>query len=190
MSRRLLVGVFGHEKDILGATKAAREAGYRIEDVYTPYAVHGMDAAQGLRKSRLPWICLGLGLAGAAAKLWYQVWTSATSWPVNVGGKPLRSIPAFVPVTFEMMVLFAGVGTVLAFFLISRLWPGKKPNIRYERVTDDRFALVLEQTDAAFDVGEVRRMFERYNLISIEEQVEGSVQLIPRKEKVGWVEAQ
>jgi hypothetical protein len=190
MSKHLVVSTFKTAQDLLGATAAARERGYAIVDAYTPYAVHGLDEAMGLKRSKLPWVCFGLGLAGAAAKLWYQVWTSATSWPVNVGGKPLRSVPAFVPVTFEMMVLFAGVGTVLAFFLISRLWPGKKAKVLYERVTDDRFALVLEETDAAFDVGEVRRMFEQHNLVSLEEQVEGSVQLIPRKEKVGWAEVQ
>jgi hypothetical protein len=188
MSRRSLGSVFGHEKDILGATKAAREHGYKIEDVYTPYAVHGMDAAQGLKKSKLPYVCLGLGLAGAAAKLWYQLWTSATSWPVNVGGKPLKSVPAFVPVTFEIMVLFAGVGTVIALLLVSRLWFGKKPKVLYDRVTDDRFVLVLEETDATFDVNDVRRIFHRYNLISMEERVEGSVRLVSQKEKVEWAE--
>lgn len=188
MSRRLLVSVFGHEKDILGATRAARESGYKIEDVYTPYAVHGMDDAQGLKKSALPYVCLGLGLAGAAAKLWYQLWTSATSWPVNVGGKPLKSVPAFVPVTFEIMVLFAGVGTVIALFLVSRLWFGRKPKVLYDGVTDDRFVLVLEETDATFDVNEVRTMFRRYNLISMEERAEGAVRLVPQREKVAWAE--
>lgn len=188
MNRRLLVSVFGHEKDILGATNAARGRGYKIEDVYTPYAVHGMDEAQGLKESKLPWVCLGLGLTGAMAKLWYQLWTSATSWPVNVGGKPLKSVPAFVPVTFEIMVLFAGVGTVIALLIASRLWFGKKPKVLYDGATNDRFVLVLEETDATFDVDEVRRLFEQYHLISMEERVEGSVRLIPQKETVAWAE--
>lgn len=173
MSARYLVSVFGNEKDILAATREAREQGYKIVDVYTPFAVHGLDDAMGVKPSKLPWLCFGLGLAGAVAKLWYQIWTSATSWPVNVGGKPLSSVPAFVPVTFEIMVLFAGVGTVLAFFAVSRLRPGKKPPVLYEGVTNDRFVLVLEQTDAAFDVDRVRSMFKHYNLIHLEERVDG-----------------
>jgi hypothetical protein len=189
MSRRLLVSMFGREEDILAATKAAREGGYTIDDIYTPYAVHGLDDAQGLRKSRLPWICFGLGLSGAAAKLWYQVWTSATSWPVNVGGKPLRSVPAFVPVTFEIMVLFAGIGTVIALLLVSRLWLGKKPKVLYDRVTDDRFVLVLEETDATFDLEKVRRLFEHYHVISMEERVEGSLRRAPVKRKAQWAGA-
>ncbi len=172
MSKRLLISAFEQDKDILGATKTARESGYKIVDVFTPYAVHGLDTAQGLKPSRLPWLTFVLGISGAIAKLWYQIWISATSWPVNVGGKPLKSIPAFVPVTFEIMVLFAGVGTVLAFILISKLRPGKKPNVLFERVTDNRFYLVLEETDAAFDVNSIRKMFEQFNVVHIEERVE------------------
>lgn len=175
MSARYLVGVFGDEHDIVNATREARNEGYTIVDVYTPFAVHGLDDAMGVKPSKLPWLCLLLGLTGAVVKLWYQIWTSATSWPVNVGGKPLSSVPAFVPVTFEIMVLFAGVGTVLAFFIVSRLRPGKKPPVLYNGVTNDRFVLVLEETDAAFDVERVRRMFKRHNLIHLEERVDGSV---------------
>jgi len=172
MSRRLLINYFAHERDILSATRTAREQGYEIVDVYTPYAVHGMDEAVGQKPTRLPWICFLLGLCGAAAKLWYQIWTSATSWPVNVGGKPLRSVPAFVPVTFEMMVLFAGVGTVLTFFFLSRFRPGKKPSVLYDKTTNDTFALVLVQNNAAFDVSNVKTMFAPYHLVRTEEQIE------------------
>lgn len=171
MSSRVLISVFTEESDILGATRAASQRGYAIVDVFTPYAVHGLDAAQGLKKSRLPWICFGLGLAGAAAKLGFQIWTSATSWALNVGGKPFKSVPAFVPVTFEMMVLFAGVGTVVALLIRSKLRPGKKPPVLYPGATDDRFVLVLEETDAAFDIADVRRLFEPFHVIEMREEI-------------------
>ncbi len=124
------------------------------------------------------------GLAGAIGGYLLQYYTSVVDYPLNVGGRPLNSLPAFVPVTFEIMVLFAGVGTVLAFFLVSRLWFGRKPRVLYEGVTDDRFVLVLEETDAAFDVEAVRALFERYHLVAMEERVEDSGRLVPRKEKV------
>ena len=126
MNRRFFLSAHETEEDILGVVREVRARGYEIHDVYTPYAVHGLDEAMGLRPSRLPYVCLGMALFGAAAKLWFQIWTSAQSWPVNVGGKPLESVPAFVPVTFEVTVLFAGLGTVAAFFLRSKLRPGKK----------------------------------------------------------------
>lgn len=172
MSRRLLSAWFGGERDILAATRATREAGYQILDVYTPYAVHGLDNAAGLRPSRLPWVCFALGLTGAVAKLWYQIWTSATSWALNVGGKPFKSVPAFVPVTFEMMVLFAAVGTVVAFFIVSGLRPGRKPRHVYDRTTNDLFALVLVQHDAGFDIAAVRDLLSRHNLVRLEERIE------------------
>ena len=172
MSRRLLVSVFGTEQDILGATKSAREKGYDIVDVYTPFAVHGLDTAMAVTPTRLAYVCFVMGLIGAIAKLGFQIWTSAWDWPVNVGGKPLMSIPAFVPVTFEVTVLFAGVGTVLAFLLRSKLFPGKKPKAVYVRATNDRFVLVLAENDASFDVGKVREMFKPYSLLQMEERIE------------------
>ena len=184
MSKRVLINIFEHENDIIGATDAARSQGYKILDVFTPYPVHGLDGAQGLKPSKLPWICLGLGLTGAAAKLWYQIWTSATSWPVNVGGKPLMSVPAFVPVTFEVMVLFAGIGTVLAFLFVSKLRPGKTPTFVFDRVTDDKFYLVLEETDAAFEVQKIRMMFERFHVIDMEERVQTDHGRLMKAEKV------
>ena len=172
MSRRMLVAVFDHEDDVVEATEAARAQGLTIVDVYTPYAVHGMDEAMGLKPSKLPWVCFALGLVGAVFKVWFEYWTTAIDWPVNVGGKPWNSLPAFVPVTFEVMVLFAGMSTVLAFFLITRLRPGRAAAVPHARVTNDRFVLVLEETDAAFDADAVRALFKRHHALAVEERVE------------------
>jgi len=172
MSRRLFVAYFKGEQDILGATRAARSAGHEILDVYTPYAVHGLDKAMGLKPSRLPWVCLVFGLLGATAKLWFQIWTSAFNWPVNIGGKPLASIPAFVPVTFEITVLFAGLGTVGAFLLVSRLRPGRKPPVSYDRATNDRFVLVLVEGDASFDLQKTIELCKEHGCLNVEERLE------------------
>lgn len=172
MSRRLLMGVFEREEDILNATRVSRTMGYTLVDAYTPYAVHGLDEAMGLAPSRLPWVCFALGLAGAALKVWFEFWTTSVNWPVNVGGKPWNSLPAFVPITFEVMVLAAGVSTVIAFLAVARLLPGRKPKTPRARVTDDQFVLVLEETDAAFDAARVRRLLENFNAVRVEERVE------------------
>ncbi len=170
MARRTMIGVFSREEDILTATDAARRDGLTILDVYTPYAVHGLDQAMALQPSRLPWVCFLLGLLGAVLKVWFEYWTTAVSWPINVGGKPWNSLPAFVPVTFEVMVLFAGVSTVFAFLLVAKLRPWRKAAVIHPRVTDDRFVLLLEQTDASFDVGRVRRLLERHHAVEVEER--------------------
>ncbi len=172
MSGRVLLSFFDHEDDVLGATRALRQAGYRIADVYAPYAVHGLDKAMGLVPSKLPWVCFLLGLIGAALKVWFEFWTTAQDWPINVGGKPWNSLPAFVPVTFEVMVLFAGVSTVIAFFMVSRLWPGKRVVLADPAVTDNHFILVIEQSDAAFDPAKVRELLRNFHVLRLEERVE------------------
>jgi hypothetical protein len=127
----------------------------------------------GLAPSRLPWVCFLLGLLGAGSKVWFEYWTTASDWPVNVGGKPWNSLPAFVPITFEVMVLFAGISTVVAFLLVSRLRPWRQAQVLLPGVTNDRFALVLEQSDAAFDTAQVRALFESHRAVHIEEREEG-----------------
>lgn len=169
---RFFVGTFEREEDILAATRASRESGLKIVDVYTPYAVHGMDKAMQLGHSRLPVVCFLLGLFGAAAKVWFEFWTTGSAWPINVGGKPWNSLPAFVPVTFEVMVLFAGVSTVIAFLLVCRLMPGKRPKLVDRAVTDNRFVLVLEETDAVFDPEKVQRLFAGFHALQTQERLQ------------------
>jgi molybdopterin-containing oxidoreductase family membrane subunit len=144
-----LIAVFDREDDLLQATAAARKEGLNIVDAFAPHAVHGLDRAMGLRSSRLPWVCFVLGLLGAASILLFQYWTTAISWPLNVGGKPWNSLPAFIPVTFEVMVLCAGVGTVVAFIWSSGLRPGRRSALSDLRVTNDRFALAIGMTAAS-----------------------------------------
>ncbi len=172
MGRRLFVGSFATEEDILGATRAAREKGLRILDVYTPYAVHGLDGAMGLRKSLLPWACFGSGLFGLVFALWFQFWTMAQDWPVDVGGKPWNSLPAYVPVTFELMVLLAGLGVVLAFIVRCGLFPGKQATLPAPGLTDNRFVLVLDAAAASFDASVVGQLCHEFHAIGAEEREE------------------
>ncbi len=170
--RRFLLAVFTSEDEILAATTDARDRGLTIADVYTPYAVHGLDKAMDLRPSRLPWVCFALGLAGASFKVWFEFWTSASDWPINIGGKPWNSLPAFFPVTFEVMVLFAALSTVAAFLLGRGLLPGRRAKLASPGVTDDEFALVIEETDASFCVDEVTARFRVMGATYIEERIE------------------
>ncbi len=142
MSQRF-IAVFDCEEDLLAAVKAYRQLGLEVEDAFTPYAVHGLDEVAGVRRSRLGRVVALLGLSGAALALWFQHWVSAVDWPLVIGGKPLSSIPAFIPVTFEVGVLAAGIGSLIAFFIVNRLYPGKRPVLEASGITDDRFVLVL-----------------------------------------------
>lgn len=172
MSRRVLVASFGSEDDLLGATRAVRAAGLHVVDAYTPYPVHGLPEAMGLRRSWLPVLCFVAAVIGAALKLWFEYWTATVDWPVNVGGKPWNSLPAFIPVTFEVMVLFAGLGTVAAFLAIARLRPGRRPALAAPGITDDRFVLALEERDATFDADAVAALLRPHRALAVEERLE------------------
>jgi hypothetical protein len=172
---RNLMGVFTREEEILKVTRACREHGYEIVDVYAPYAVHGLDREMGLRPSRITWVCFALGLTGAALMLWFQIWASAIDWALNVGGKPLVSIPAFIPVTFETAVLMAGVGTVGVLLLRSRLFPWAKLNLPHPKVTDDHFVLAIRQTDADLDPGMAESIMREHGAIEVREDTGGGM---------------
>ena len=171
MSDRILLATFEHEDDLLAAIVAVRSQGWCIADAFTPYAVHGMDRAMGLRPSRLSWVCFVCGMLGALGMLWFQHWSASVDWALNVGGKPWNSLPSDVPVAFEAAVLLAGFGSVFALFAVSRLYPGKRQRSVCPRVTDDRFVLAIEESDAAFDANIVRQLLEQFHVVAIEERL-------------------
>jgi hypothetical protein len=170
MSARVLVSVFEREDDILHAARAARKEGLDVVDVFTPYAVHGMDRAMGLPASRLPWVCFVLALFGAVSMAVFQYWASAVDWPINVGGKPWHSWPAFAPVIFEVAVLCGGVGTVLFFIVWTGLVPGRQSPVSDLRVTDDRFALVIRPGGPGVDRPSIEALLARFHPVNIEER--------------------
>jgi hypothetical protein len=144
--QRSLAGVlafFDSPAGLVEATKKVREANYERWDVFTPYPIHGLDTAQGLKRSPIPYVTFIAGLTGCSLAFLFQYWTSAVDWPINVGGKPYNSWPAFVPIMFELTVLFAGLCTVGAMFAFNGL-----PNIRRKifdpALTRDRYAIVIE----------------------------------------------
>jgi len=172
MTGSLHVGFFEDDRDLLDAVRECRERGIPIVDVVSPFPVHGLDAALGIRPSRLPWVTLIAGAVGLAIGTWAQYWTSAVSWPLNIGGKPFDSLPAFVPVMFEMTVLFAGLATAGALFLRSRIWPGRRTVPGLERTSDDQHALILAQEDAAFREQDFTEVLLRHGAVETRHETE------------------
>lgn len=155
-----LVGLFKDPYHLLRAARAFRKKGFHGCDALTPYPVHGLEEALGIRRSWIPWVTLVFGLAGCFGGLWLQVWTSAVDWPLNVGGKPMLSIPAFIPVTFECTVLLGGLATAAALFLICRL-PAFHPRILDREITNDVFALYVPAKTENFREEEIQRALEK-----------------------------
>src|ERR1700728_3050362 len=114
-----VMAVFKDERTLLKAAKSTREKFNFVHyDAFTPYPVHGIDEAMGIKRSWLPWVTFFAGITGTVSALALEIWTSAIDWPINIGGKPFVSLPAFIPITFELTVLFGGLATVGALFYV------------------------------------------------------------------------
>jgi hypothetical protein len=156
--KQFLVATFLDEQALREAVVQMRAHGYRIYDAYTPYPVHGLDELMGLRRSRLPFVSFAGGVLGLVSALGFQFYAAVFDWPLNVGGKPANSTLAFIPITFELTVLCAGLATAAALLLRCGLLPGMRPLLFAPGVTEDTFALVLRRREATFDAGEARRL--------------------------------
>jgi hypothetical protein len=143
-----VLGFFENPEAILSATAKVKAANYKHFDVFSPYPIHGLDHAQGLKRSPIPYVTFIAGLTGFLLAFSLEYWTSAVDWPINVGGKPYNSWPAFVPVMFELTVLFAGLCTVGAMFAFNGL-PNMKRKAFDPSLTNNRFAIVIENPPGA-----------------------------------------
>ena len=145
--KKFVVGCFDDEAVLFPAVKKMRNAGYKIQDVYTPFAVHGLDHALGMRETSLHTAGFIYGITGTTTALSCMSWIFTKDWPLNIGGKPNLPLPAFIPITFELTVLFAAVGMVLTFCYLCQLAPFVRKHHFHPRATDDYFVMVIECTE-------------------------------------------
>ena|SRR5919109_1793647 len=159
-----LMAEFENPQDLVVAARQARAAGYRKMDAYTPFPVEGLSEALELGSTRVPTIVLIGGLLGAALGYSMQYYLMAVDYPVNVGGRPLHSWPAFIPVTFELTVLLAGLAAVIGMLALNGLPMPYHPVFNVQRfalASRDRFFLCIEASDPQFDREETRRFLDR-----------------------------
>ncbi len=155
MSRApVLMAEFASGDALLDGARALRGNGLRDLDAFTPYEVHGLQETLGVPRSRLTWLALLGGLTGAGAAYFLQWWINVVDYPLNIGGRPYYSAPAFIPITFEMGVLFASTAALLSALLLGglpRLWHPVFEVEGFERATIDRFWLAIEANEAGLD---------------------------------------
>jgi hypothetical protein len=157
--------------ELVAAAVAFRDAGYTEWDTHSPFPVHGMERAMGMRPSRVPIFVLVLGLAGAAAGMLLQWWTSTVDYPMVVSGKPYFSWPAFVPIMFECGVLGGALGAVGGLLFETRLPRHHHPLFfapGFERASDDRFFLSVASSDPRFDAGATERLLRELGAARVE----------------------
>lgn len=169
MVNKFFIGIFDDESRVVAAVKTLRERGVPIHDVYTPYAIHGLDDAMGIKRSRLPIVCFFAGVLGLLFAVLFQSWVFMSSWPLNFGGKPFFALPAFVPVSFEVTVLVGGLTTVAAFFIRSKLYPGACPVKMDDGITDDKFVVAIAKNDASLDEAKVGGLMLELGAVSVRE---------------------
>ena len=144
--KNVIYGLYDDETDLLQAVRAAKEKHMDILDVLSPFPVHGLDPLLGLSESRLHVAGFFFGLTGCLLGFLFMTWTLGFDWQVIYGGKPHWPVPSFIPITFELTVLFSSVGMVVTFYTICGMGPGVDNPILDNRITDDKFCI-------AFDAG-------------------------------------
>jgi hypothetical protein len=144
--KKFVVGCFEEESKLFSAVKNVRKNGYKIQDVYTPFPIHGLDKAMGLRDTSLHTAGFIYAITGTTTALSFISWVFTKDWPLNIGGKPHFSLPAWIPIMFELTVLFSAVGMVLTFCYICQMAPFVKKHHFHLRATDDLFVMVVECT--------------------------------------------
>jgi hypothetical protein len=157
---------FEDPNDLVAATRGARNEGYRKMDAYSPLPIEELHEALGMPHTRLPLIVLIGGLVGCIGGYGLQYWAAAVAYPLNVGGKPLHSWPAFIPVTFECTILVAALAAVFGMLALNGLPQPYHPvfNVpRFALASRNRFFLCIEATDPKFDLQRTRAFLETLN---------------------------
>ena len=176
---------FDTVNSVSNAARVVRDAGYRRFDVHSPFPIHGIDKAMGIRPTILPWIVLAAGTTGCLGGLTLAAFTMSTSfevpllgvtgpvqgYPFLISGKPLNSLPAFIPVIFECTILFSAFGATFGMLLLNLLPKLHNPllkNPRFGRVTTDGFFITVEASDERFDAHDTCQLIRSCGAVSVE----------------------
>jgi hypothetical protein len=159
-----LIAAFDTTAEIFHACEQVRDAGYKRWDSLTPFPIHGLDRAMGLRRSKVPRLSLLGGIAGFCTGMSLIFWTGAVDYRLVVGGKPYFSPMFAFPISYELTILFTAFATIIGMFLLNRLPMHHHPAMRqpqFARATSDRFFIVIEAADPQYDAAATRALLER-----------------------------
>ena len=166
-----LLAEFAGVPDLMVAVEECRRAGFRHWDVHSPFPVHGMNNAMGIKNTRLPLLVLGSGLTGMGLALLMQWWMNAHDYRLIISGKPFFSLPANIPVVFELTVLFAALSAFIGMLAMNALPSHHHPlfrSERFRRATQDRLFITIEARDPNYDESRVRAFLEALGSVHVE----------------------
>jgi hypothetical protein len=142
--KKFAVACYDDEEVLFPAVRKVRRSGYKLHDIFTPFAVHGLDEEMGLKGSDLHIAGFIFGITGTCTALGFISWILTSSWPLNFGGKPHFALPAWIPITFELTVLFSAVGMTMTWCYLNQIMPGVKKHVFHPRQSDDMFVMAVE----------------------------------------------
>ncbi len=168
--KHYLVGIFDDEDVLLHAVEHIRDKGVKIEEVYSPFPVHGLDEVLGYTRSRLPIAAFLFGLTGTGLALTMQIWMLGYDWPMIIGGKNYSSLPPFIPVTFELTVLLSALGMVATFLIVSDMKPYAWPKPFDLRSTDDKHVMAIDLASNKLNKEDIRSILKESGAQEINEK--------------------
>lgn len=169
MNNKMLLGVYDNPDSTYDVTKQLMSSGYDVHDVYSPFAIHGMEKLLRIRRSKLSTAAFVFSMLGVASALTLMIYASVGDWPMNIGGKPSFHIPTYIPITFELGILFTAFGMVTCFFIVNRMFWGRNTNVIDIRVTDDRFVVAVN-VHGKTDVRALEQVFISNGAIEVRER--------------------
>jgi uncharacterized membrane protein len=158
MNKQFLLGKYWDPEAMMDALKQFKKDDVLVYDVYSPFPLHGLEPYLNIKRTRLTVAAFIYGCMGTVTALLLMGMIFGLIWPMNIGGKPSLAWPDFVPITFELTVLFAAHGMVLTFFIVGRYWPGKKAVLMDDRQTDDVFVVAFDKAKLS-DEQAVKQVF-------------------------------
>ncbi len=165
----VVYGIYNDEHDLLNAVRSAKDKGLEIMDVYSPFPVHGLDPLLGLKESRLHIAGFFYGMIGTLTAFLGMTWIFTKDWPIIFGGKPYWAVPSFIPITFELTVLFSAIGMTISFYVVSGMGFGVDNFVLDERISDDKFCLAFDKEEV--EVSDAKEFLESTNVEEIHEKV-------------------
>lgn len=169
MKKNFLLGKYWDPDATLDGLKRLQDAGVLVYDVFSPFPIHGIEPYLNIKRTRLTVAAFIYGCLGALTGILLIAIVYGVIWPMNIGGKPIVPWPDFVPITFELTVLFAAHGMVITFLIVGRYWPGKKAVLMDDRQTDDVFVVAIDKNKVE-DEAEIRRVFSETGAFEITEK--------------------
>jgi len=173
---KIIYGIYADDEIILNAVKKIKKTGQHIDEVYSPFPIHGLDHALGLKYSRLAICSFIYGCIGFSCALLLMWFIMIYDWPMNIGGKPSftlnENLPAFIPVTFEMTVFFAAHLMVITFLIRCGLYPGSNDKSPDPRTTDDRFLMEIHTDGDAKNIKKIKDLMKETGAEEIKEKKE------------------